>query len=63
MRLMLRLEVLVGSPVLAEDARRRVAHDGILGLVRALKYAVKRLQLLLCQARLCVGRCNGARKL
>lgn len=58
---MLRLEALVGTPVLAEDARRRVAHDGILGLVRALKYAVKRLQLLLRQARLCVGRCKSAR--
>lgn len=58
---MLRLEVLVGTPILIEDAQHCVAHDGILGLVRALEYAVKRLQLLLCQACLCVERCTSAR--
>lgn len=58
---MLRLEVRVGTPVLAEDARRRVAHDGILDLIRVLEYAVKRLQLLLCQACLCAERCTSAR--
>lgn len=40
MRLLLWLEVCVGTPVLVEDARRHVAHDGILGFVRALENAV-----------------------
>lgn len=51
------MEVCVGTPVLVEDARRHVAHDGILGFVRALENAVQRLELLLSQARLHVKRC------
>lgn len=58
MRLLLWSEVCVGTPVLVEDARRHVAHDGILGFVRALENAVQRLQLLLSQARLHMKRCT-----
>lgn len=58
MRLLLWSEVRVGTPVLSEDARRHVAHDGILGFVGALENAVQRFQLLLSQARLHMERCT-----
>lgn len=58
MRLLLWSEVCVRTPVLVEDARRHVAHDGILGFVCALENAVQRLQLLLSQARLHMKRCT-----
>lgn len=46
MRLVLRLEGLVGASVRVEYAGRRVAHDGILGFVGAFKHAFQRFPLL-----------------
>lgn len=44
-RLVFGLEVLVGTPVLVEDACGRIAHDGVLGFVRALEDALQGPQL------------------